>query len=184
MVLIFESLTIYLVTITTAIFIGLYLYFTRNFNFWQKLGVPYVKPTLFVGSLKECVLLKTSMGQKLQEIYTENNDKPYVGIFSFDRPSLLIRDVEFLNNIMVKDFQIFTNHIVSADKKLDPLFANSLPAMRGQIWRYLRTNLTTVFTSSKMKMMCYLVDTCSKELADYLENVTSDGKLFHEKVLT
>jgi len=155
----------------------LYFHFTRNFNFWQKIGVPYVKPTPFVGNLKDCVMLKTTMGQQLQRIYNEHGDKPYVGIFSFDKPSLLVRDVEMVKNILVKDFQTFVDRTFSVEKKLDPLFGNILFAVRGQLWRHLKTNLTSVFTSRKMKMMFYLVDTCGKELADCLEKVTADGKL-------
>jgi len=171
------SLTFYWTSFIAAIFIGLYFHYTRNFIFWHKLGVPYVKPTAFVGNLKDCVLLKTTRGEQLQRIYNEHSDKPYVGIFSFDKPSLLVCDLELVKNILVKDFQTFAHGTFSAEKNLDPLFGNVLSAVRGQLWRYLRTNLTSVFTSRKMKMMFYLVDTCGKELADCLEKVTADGKL-------
>jgi len=175
MLLLLLSLTF--LSFISAIFTGLYFHFTRNFNFWHKLGVPYVKPTPFFGNLKDCVLLKATIGEQLQRIYNEQSDKPYVGIFSFDKPSLLIRDVELVKNILVKDFQTFMNRVISVEKKFDPLFGNVLSAVRGQLWRHLRTNLTSVFTSRKMKMMFYLVDTCGKELADCLEKVTADGEL-------
>ena len=181
MVTIFESLTFYLFSIITATFLGLYFHFTRNFTFWQKLGIPYVKPTPFVGNLKDCVLMKTTIGEQLQRIYNEHSDKPYVGIFSFDKPSLLIRDPELVKNILVKDFQTFMDRILLVDETLDPLFGNILSILKGQIWRHLRTNLTRVFTSRKMKMMFYLVHTCGKELADCLEKATADGKKFLDK---
>jgi cytochrome P450 family 6 len=136
-----------------------------------------VKPTPLVGNLKDCVLLKTTIGEQLQRIYNEHSDKPYVGIFTFDKPSLLIRDPELVKNILVKDFQTFMDHIISFDEKFDPLFGNSLPALKGQRWRHLRTKLTPVFTSRKIKMMYFLVDICGKELADCLEKATADGKL-------
>jgi cytochrome P450 family 6 len=166
-----------LISVITAIFIGLYFYFTRNFKFWQKLGIPYVKPTPFVGNLKECVLLKTTIGEQLQRIYNEHSDKPYVGIFSFDKPSLLVRDPELVKNILVKDFQAFMDRMMSFEESVDPLFANSLPILKGQLWRHIRTSLSPVFTISKIKMMFYLLDTCGKELADCLEKATADGKL-------
>jgi cytochrome P450 len=100
-----------------------------------------------------------------------------VGIFSFDKPSLLIRDPEMVKNILVKDFQTFMDHIISFDEKIDPLIGNSLFVLKGQIWRHLRTNLTPVFTSRKIKMMFYLVETCGKELAECLGKATADGKL-------
>jgi cytochrome P450 len=123
------------------------------------------------------VFLKKSIGEQLQRIYNEHSDKKYVGIFSFDKPSLLIRDLELVKNILVKDFQKFMDHTFSLEDKFDPLFANVLFALKGQLWHHLRTNLTPVFTSRKIKMMFYLVDLCGKELADCLEQTTADGKL-------
>jgi hypothetical protein len=170
-----------MISFIAAIFFGLYLHFTRNFNFWQKLGIPYVKPKPFVGNLKECVLQKKTIGEELQRIYNEYSDKPYVGIFSFDKPSLLIRDAELVKNILVKDFQNFTDHIFSFEDKVDPVFGNILVALNGQSWRHLRTNMTPVFTSRKIKMMFCLVDTCGKKLAECLEKATADGKLPHDQ---
>jgi cytochrome P450 family 6 len=181
MFLFLQSLTFYFISGITAIFIGLYFYVTRNFNFWQKLGVPYVKPTPFFGNLKECSLQKTTIGEQLQRIYNENSDKSYVGIFSFDKPSLLIRDVELVKNILVKDFQTFMDRIFAVEDKFDPLFGRHLSVLKGQVWRHLKQNLTPVFTSRKMKVMFSLVDTCGKELADCLEKATADGKLPHDQ---
>jgi hypothetical protein len=140
-----------------------------------------VKPTPFVGNLKECVLLKTTIGEQLQRIYNEHSNKPYVGIFSFDKPSLLIRNLDLVKNIVVKDFQNFTDRIFSVEDTFDPLFALNLGMLKGQLWRHLRTKLTPVFTSSKMKMMFYLVDVCGKELADCLGEATADGKLSQDQ---
>ena len=172
----FETLILFFVVSLSAIFIALYLYFTRNFKFWQKLGIPYVKPTPFVGNFMECAFQKVNIGKHLQQIYEMHNDKPYVGIYSFDKPILLIRDLQLVKNILVKDSQYFIDHILSADGKLDALLSKALFSMKGQLWRHWRTNLTPVFTSSKMKMMFYLVDTCGKELADCLENASFNGK--------
>ena len=123
------------------------------------------------------MLLKTAIGEQLQKMYNENSDKPYVGIFSFDKSSLLIHDLELAKNILVKDFQNFVDRIFSFKGKFDPLFGNNLSILKGQFWRHLRTNLPPMFTSRKMKMMFYLVDTCGNELADCLEKATADGKL-------
>jgi cytochrome P450 family 6 len=176
MMLTFESLILVLVFSLSAIFFLLYLYFTRNFKFWHKLGIPYVKPTPFVGNLKECAFQKLNIGKQLQQIYEEHSDKPYVGIFALDKPVLLIRDLELVKNILIKDFQNFIDHIAFIDEKLDPLFSKILFAIKGQRWRLWRTNLTSVYTSGKMKMMFYLVDTCGKQLADCLDKASVYGK--------
>jgi cytochrome P450 len=176
MMLTFVSLILVLVVSLSAIFIALYLYFTRNFKFWLKLGIPYVKPKPFVGSLKECAFQKVNIGKYLQHIHEEHTDKPYVGIFSFDKPVLMIRDLELVKNILVKDSQKFINRVASFDEELDPIFSRILFMLRGQRWRHVRTNLTPVFTSGKMKMMFNLVETCGKDLADYLDKASVYGK--------
>jgi cytochrome P450 len=173
---IFGVVILSVVFLFAAIFIGLYIYFTRNFKFWQKLGVPYVKPTPFVGNLKECVFLKTTMGQQLQRLYVENSDKPYVGIFSFDKPSLLICDLELVKKILVKDWQNFMDHILTVNTKLDPVFGRNLFVLKGKRWQQFRANLSPVFTPGKMKVMFPLVDICGKELADYVDKITAEGK--------
>jgi cytochrome P450 family 6 len=93
----------------------------------------------------------------------------------------LIRDPELVKNILVKDFQTFMNRKVSFDDKFDPVIGTNICALKRQLWLHLRTNLTPVFTSRKMKMMFYLMDTCGKELAECLEKATADGKLPHDQ---
>jgi cytochrome P450 family 6 len=122
------------------------------------------------------VFQKATIGERLQQIYEQHSDKPYVGIFSFDKPNLLIRDVELVKSILVKDFQYFIDRIISVDKNLDPLASRSLFLVKGQRWRHWKTNLIPVFTSDKMKIMFYLVDTCGKELADCLDKASYNGK--------
>jgi hypothetical protein len=172
----FESIILVLAVSLFAILIAFYFYFTRNFKFWQKLSIHYVNPTPFVGNLKECVFQKVNFGRHLQQIYEKHSDKTYVGIFSFDKPILLIRDLELVKNILVKDFQYFIDRIISLDEKLDPLCSKILFVSKGQRWRNWRTNLTPVFTTGKIKKIFYLVDTCGKELADCLDKASYSGK--------
>jgi hypothetical protein len=71
--------------------------------------------------------------------------------------------------------------VISVQEKLDPIFGNILALLSGQLWLHLRKKLSPVITSCKMKIMFYLVDTCDKELADWLHRATADGKLFKDK---
>jgi cytochrome P450 family 6 len=170
------SLLEFVLAIFSIVSIGLYFYFTRNFNFWKKLGVPYIKPVPLFGNLKECVSMKTTVGNHLKNLYDEHGDKPYVGIFSFDKPNLLVRDPELVKKILVKDSKFFPDHIISVDVTLDPVFGNGLFASKGPRWRQNRVNLTPVFTSGKIKNMFHLMNTCSKDLTHCLDRETADGK--------
>ena len=90
-------------------------------------------------------------------------------IFSFDKPSLLFRDLEMVKNILEKDFKKFMDGTFLFENKFYPTICNSLPALKGQLLRHLRTKLAPVITSRKMKMMFFLVDASGKELAECLE---------------
>jgi cytochrome P450 len=109
-------------------------------------------------------------------LYDEYGDKTYVGMFSLDQPSLLVRDPELVKNILVKDSKVFADRIISFDEKLDPVLGKTLFLLKGQRWRQMRVNLTPVFTSGKMKNMFYLVDLCCKDLSDLLDRETAEGK--------
>jgi hypothetical protein len=176
MALVFESLIIGLIPFSFAFFIYLYFYFTRNFKFWKELGIPYLKPLPFVGNLKEVVLLKENIWKNLQRIYNEHSDKPFVVIFRFDQPILVIRDLELVKNILANDFQYFIDRAITVDENLDPLLGKNMFVIKGKRWRHVIVNLTPVFTSAKMKMMFYLVEICGKELVKYLDMFTADGK--------
>jgi cytochrome P450 family 9 len=126
----------------------------------------------------DCVLLKTTTGEQLQKIYVynEHSVKMHAGIFSFDQPSLLIRDLELVKNILAKDSQSFTVRVVMFNEKVEPLLPRVLCVMKGKRWRQVRAHVTPVFTSDTMKMMFYLVEVCGEEISDYLNVASAEGK--------
>lgn len=156
-------------------FVGLYVYFSRNFDFWKTRDFPYAIPTAFVGNMKDLALLRSSVGETLQKLYELHGDQPYVGFFAFDKPSLLIRELEVVKNILVKDTHNFTDHFLSISEEVDPLAGKCLPNLKGQKWRYYRANLTPTFTTSKMKKMLHFVNECSEGLVQYLDREIADA---------
>jgi len=172
----YSSLLLYTSSVLAGLFIILYLYFTRNFNFWKKRGIPYEKPLPFVGNLKEAALQTLDIGQNLKQIYDQHKSKPYVGFFSFDQPSLLFNDPELIKTILVKDAQYFLNRTQSANEEVDPLTAKAIFALKDEKWKHTRAAMTPIFTTNKMKKMFYLIEKCAKELELHLDKQTADGE--------
>lgn len=171
------SLIINIVEVFVIFFTLLYLYFTRNFDFWKKRRIPYAKPLPFVGNLKGAILQTLDIGQNLKQIYDEHKAKPFVGFFSFDQPSLLIIDPNLVKYVLVKDAKNFINRVQTADEQADPLTAKAVFALKDNKWRHIRLGMTPIFTTGKMKKMFYLVEKCAKELALQVDKkITTDGE--------
>ncbi|KAJ4429424.1 hypothetical protein ANN_21593 [Periplaneta americana] len=143
--------------------------------FWKKLGIPYLKPIPFVGNLKDTVLQKTNIGLFLKKVYDENQDKPYVGIFCFDQPCLVMVDLELMKNILIKDSHNFIDRAITADEKVDPFMGKCIPLLKGQRWRHVRTKLEPSFSAGKTKKMFEQVEACATQLTRMLEVTTADG---------
>jgi cytochrome P450 family 6 len=176
MALLFEFFLLDVTFVLALLLVGLYVYFTRNFNFWMKNGIPYLKPLPFVGTLKDVVLQKVGVSRYITELYHEHKSKAYLGIFAFDSPALVVFDINLIKKIFVKDSHVFINRIVTVDEEKDPLSYKNIFVLKGQRWRHMRTNLTPTFTSGKMKKMFYLMDNCATQLDVYLDEQTADGK--------
>nr|CAD7569190.1 unnamed protein product [Timema californicum] len=165
------------------LFMGvLYLYLSRHYNYWKKKGVPHLKPSPYIGNLKQLLRIKECPGQFLASLYFKGVGKPYFGFFIFDRPALIIRDPELIKHILLKEFDHFTDRFVTADEKIDPMGGKNIFLIKGSRWRHLRSNLSTTFSSGKLKRMFPLIVKCAQDLRDYVgENGSPKDNLLDVK---
>uniref|UniRef100_T1PEG5 Cytochrome P450 n=1 Tax=Musca domestica TaxID=7370 RepID=T1PEG5_MUSDO len=70
----------------------------------------------------------------------------------FVRRASLIIDLDLIKNILIKDFANFHDRGVFNNVEDDPLTGH-LVALEGEQWRAMRTKLSPVFTSARMKYM-------------------------------
>ncbi|KAJ4432917.1 hypothetical protein ANN_15174 [Periplaneta americana] len=176
MALLFDSLALDLLTIFIVVLAALYLYLVRNFDFWKKSGIPFVPPVPLFGCMKEVILQKSNIGHHMKTLYDAHRGLPYMGIFTVDRPALLVRDLALVKRILLQDAHYFVDRIVQVDETLDPLNGKAIFALTGRKWKYVRASLSPAFTPGKMRRMFYLVDACGQELVRYLDLHTSDGR--------
>lgn len=92
----------------------------------------------------------------------------YYGIYMFSKPGLVIRDLDLIKQVTVKDFDHFTDHSAIFPEEVDKLMGKNLFSMKGQRWREMRATLSPAFTSSKMRGMFMLMSDCAKDVANYL----------------
>lgn len=90
-------------------FIAFYYYLTANNNFWKNRGIPGPKPTIGFGNMRTVMFGKESFPQLLTTIYNKYKDEPMIGMFFRRRPVLLLKDFDFIKDVMIKDFSKFAN---------------------------------------------------------------------------
>ncbi|KAL0103190.1 hypothetical protein PUN28_017495 [Cardiocondyla obscurior] len=163
------------IIVVTTLFITLYLYMTRKFNYWKKRGVVEATPTPFFGSFVDCILLKKSPGLFFQELYDQAKGLPYIGFYVLDKPFILIRDRELVKNVLIKDFNSFVDRYGTPDQRDRLGYCNPF-FLKNPAWKHLRTKLTPLFTSGKLKKIFELMLECGKNLDAYLKSLDLEDK--------
>lgn len=145
----------------------LYKYFTRKFDYWKKRGIYSGKPVVFFGNTKDLFFFKKTMGEWMRDLYNSTQD-PYVGLYIMDEPALIIKSPETIKNIVVKDFNYFMDRTVASPEH-NEIAANMMFLQKGPEWKAVRTKMTPIFTSGKLKGMFPIVQTVGEDLVNYLE---------------
>ncbi|KAI4495561.1 hypothetical protein M0802_008573 [Mischocyttarus mexicanus] len=169
--------TLELLFALVAITLALYYYFISSFTFWKERGVPGPKPYPFIGNLARPLLGKISVGDYLKELYDDPKYKndPMIGIYSRSSPILIVKDPEFIKHVLIKDFSKMSDRGLPTSQKVEPL-SQHLFTLEPKRWRPLRTRLSPVFTSGKLKEMFNLIVECADHYENYLEKVVEKGE--------
>ena len=164
-----------------AIVLSVYYYFKRNFDYFEKRGIPYKKPLPLFGNALGVVFNRVTYAQEIRNLYNINRDAKYIGYYEFMEPMIMIRDVELAKEIMVKHFEHFRDHRGFQNGDTEIVFSKNLFALRGERWKEVRNVLTPVFTSSKMKAMFQLMNECAEKYGDALSNLTEKERVLDLK---
>lgn len=129
-----------------------YSWISKRYSYWTARGVPTVSGIFPLGNLVG--IGRRHMAFMIRDCYRKlkTSGKKFGGIYFFVNPVVLALDLDFVKDVLVKDFQYFHDRGVYYNEKDDPLSAH-LISLDGSKWKNLRTKLTPTFTSGKMKMM-------------------------------
>ncbi|XP_019884431.2 cytochrome P450 9e2-like [Camponotus floridanus] len=170
-------------TIILSILAGtlvIYYYFSscKRSNDLEQHGIPYIRPQ-FVQTLWQLFVRPKSFATSIQELYNFYPDAKYTGLFNFSKLVVVMRDLELIKSIGIKNFDSFQDHLFfgSESTNRDPLFGKNLVALRGDQWRDIRTLLSPSFTSSKMRAMFQLMSECAVNFSEYLIKAPTDKQI-------
>ncbi|KAH9638029.1 hypothetical protein HF086_014890 [Spodoptera exigua] len=156
--------------------VALYLYGTRNHNYWKERGVKHDKPIPIFGTDAKRYLLQSSIAQRAADTYWKYPTERFVGYFRGSIPELVIRDPDLVKRIITTDFSYFYSRGLSpAHKVIEPLLRNLFFA-DGDLWRLLRQRMTPAFTSGKLKAMFPLIVERAEKLQARLLDTAAAGR--------
>ncbi|XP_005184401.2 probable cytochrome P450 6a13 [Musca domestica] len=132
--------------------LALWLWVREHYSYWEKRNVPHEKPLPFIGNMR-------GLGRQYhwkdinERIYKKfKNTTPIAGFYTFTTRAAFVMDLDVVKDIMIKQFQSFTDRGLFHNERDDPLTANLL-FLDGERWRVLRHKVSPVFTTGKMKFM-------------------------------
>lgn len=168
-----------LVTYAVVIVTSFLCYLKYRYAFWKRQGCPVpLEPHIIFGHTREVTEMKTWVGEHYANLYYNTDGHKYFGFYQFQKPKLMLRDLDIIRDVFTKEFATFPNRGIVFDDKLEPLTGNLL-TLEGHRWKVLRNKLTPAFTIGKIKYMIDLIDGRAQEMVRILEPSAENVEQVH-----
>jgi cytochrome P450 family 6 len=153
--LIGDSIALFLTLLVAA-----FVYFRRNSTYWQRKNIQYLD-----------LRCREHTGIFLKQVYDlmKKKNLKHGGIYMQLFPVYVVADLDYVKNIMTRDFQYFPHRGLYYNEESDPLSAHIFN-LSGEKWRNLRTMLNPIVTPNRMekKILPILMD-CETVLKKIVE---------------
>lgn len=90
-----------------------------------------------------------------------------VGVYGLYKPGLLIKDPDIVKSVWIKDFDSFHDRFVKNDYHHDPLGAQMIFFVEYNLWKEMRTKLSLIFSSGKLKNMYPLIQAVGQNIVSF-----------------
>ncbi|CAD7079515.1 unnamed protein product [Hermetia illucens] len=155
--------------------------FKKRYTYWKDRGVPYLEPTIPFGNLPP---RQAHFKDIMEPFYKQKKPgAPFMGAYFFRTPVVIATDLDFVQNVLVKDFSNFHERGMYVNEEDDPLSGHMF-SLDGEKWKSLRAKLSPTFTSGKMKFMFpTVVDVANRFNSTLSEILETESELEVRNVL-
>ena len=150
---------------------------TKQFGYFQQKGIPFARPAFPFGSrnMKKVILQKVPFNRDIAEL-ADNEFKgvKVFGYFSFGQPTWVINDEALAKLVLIKDFDHFVDRRVlqeDTSSKANAVISSFLTNLKGDQWKAMRTLMSGVFTSGKLKLMTPYLVKVGQQLEDHIGSI-------------
>ncbi|KAJ0180084.1 hypothetical protein K1T71_004675 [Dendrolimus kikuchii] len=163
--------------LTSLLLFLLYFIPLKQFDYWKKRNVKCDPPIPIFGNHYQNIVGIKSIVEIAEELYKKYPQEKVVGYYRGRTPTLIIRDLDIVKNVLNVHFAYFYPRGIGRNPKLEPLFMN-LFHVDGDTWKLARKRLTAAFTTAKLKSMFPLIVNCAEKLHVVGEKIVINGGEF------
>jgi len=164
-----------------------YIYYKawKKMSYFRSIGVEEDPGYFPLGSedMWNLSLGKNAFNDMFQKGYARFYGKRMYGHYGMmGIPHFVMQDMDLVKDVLIKDFDHFVDRrefSFGENKYLN----NMLTVLTGEQWKTMRTMLTPIFTSGKLKGMVKLIDKVGDSMVNHLEKFAEDGIEFETKEL-
>lgn len=165
-----------LFVILLIVFVGLFTYYffllNRRYQYFIQRNIPTPRFQFFFGHLR--TLWSAPYYHRQLENWTKQYGKIY-GIYEGSVPMFVVSDVDFLQEVFVTQFSMFSARRATL---LDD-FTSNLFFSFGSTWRRQRHLINPTFTAAKLKAMSPLINGCISDWMKKLFDHATNGDEFN-----
>lgn len=146
-----------------------------KYEYFKRRNLPGPPPTLPFGHYLN--LWSTSSYSRKLENWTKQYGSIY-GLFEGTRPMYVVSDVDFLQEVYIKQFGSFHSRRLPFIMK--PILGQKahLLAAHGNTWRRQRHVINPTFSVAKLKLMSPLVNQCIQRLMNKLDEQNEEFNIY------
>ncbi|KAH9515377.1 hypothetical protein Btru_014299 [Bulinus truncatus] len=152
--------------------VGFVRYMTANHGVLRKMGIEHPPTSWFFGNFN--LAFKYGVFDVQKVFYNQYKDKKVYGWYDARKPAMVVRDLDIVKDICVKNFNSFIDRHTLFEAEL-PLRDN-LVNLRGDHWRHVRNIVSPTFSSGRIKRMSHHIERNAKILLENLQRYQETGE--------
>lgn len=110
--------------------LAFYYFLTSTFDFWKSRGIRGPQPIPGFGNFKDVLLMKISAGDYVTKVYNDYKDEALIGIFARMTPVLIVKNLDIIKDVLIKDFSKFADRGLFTHEKVRFFLTLSLEALK------------------------------------------------------
>ena len=140
----------------------------RQYAHFDNRGIPGPPHRFFFGHYKD--LWSTKFYSRQLQAWT-NQYGPIYGLFEGTRPMYVVSDVEFLQEVYIRQFSSFHSRRLPFLARMETGTLDTIFGASGAKWRRQRRIIHPTFTAAKLKLMSPLMNECIDAMLTKLAEV-------------